>query len=76
MSKDYRLQQHLKMSPNAQIKNLVPETLSEIPLESEWKLGRIWFNTTIGRFQSVFAKIDEATNLPYDPIELEVAVLG
>ena len=47
MSADFRVKQHLKMSPNAQIKNLVPENLSAIPPESEWKIGRIWFNTKI-----------------------------
>lgn len=76
MSADYRLQQHLKMSPNAQIKNLVPETLDDVPPETEWKLGRIWYNSSIGRFQSVFSKIDEGTGLPIDPVELEVQVLG
>lgn len=76
MAADYKLHQHLKMSPNAQIKNIVPESLSDVPPESEWKLGRIWFNTTIGRFQNVVSVIDEATNLPKEPLELEVKVLG
>jgi len=44
MSADFYLKQHLNMSPNAKIKNLVPETLESVPPESEWKLGRIWFN--------------------------------
>ncbi|RLC46968.1 MAG: hypothetical protein DRH57_05015, partial [Candidatus Cloacimonadota bacterium] len=76
MSKDYILHQHLKMSPNAQVKNLVPETLSEVPTEAEWKLGRIWFNSTLGKFQCVSLKMDSNTGLPIEPNELEVILLG
>lgn len=76
MAADFRIKQHLSMSPNAKVKNLVPESLEEIPAEEDWKVGKIWFNSTVGRFQSVFVKIDEATNLPLNPEELEVRVLG
>lgn len=76
MSADFRLKQNLKMSPNAQIKNLVPENLSEIPHESEWKLGRFWFNTTIGKMQGVFLRLDKTTGLPVEPNEMEVRIVG
>jgi len=76
MSKDYTLHQHLKMSPNAQVKNLVPETLSEEPAEEDWKLGRIWFNSTIGKFQCVSLKMNSSTGSPIEPNELEVILLG
>jgi len=76
MGSDFNLRQHLRMSPSAQVKNLVPETLSEIPAEEEWKLGRIWFNSTIGKFQSIFLKIDENTGLPLIPNEFYVDVVG
>lgn len=64
------------MSPNAQIKNLVPENLSVIPPESEWKIGRIWFNTSAGKFQGVFLKLDNASGLPLVPSQLEVRTVG
>ncbi len=76
MSADYRLQQHLKMSPNAQIKNLVPETLDDVPPETEWKLGRIWYNTSIGKFQTISLKMDSSTGLPVEPKVQEVVLLG
>lgn len=76
MSADFRLKQHLSLSPNATVKNLVPESLDTVPPREDWKVGKIWFNSTIGRFQSVFVKIDESTNLPVSPTELEVGVLG
>lgn len=76
MAADFRLKQHLKMSPNAQIKNLVPENLSEIPAEEDWKLGRIWFNNSIGKLQGVFLKLDNTTGLPVQPEEWEVRIVG
>jgi len=76
MSADFYLKQHLNMSPNAKIKNLVPETLNAVPPESEWRLGRIWYNTSIGKFQSVNLKLDPQTGLPYEPHILEVVLLG
>lgn len=76
MSAEFLLKQHLKLSPNAQVKNLVPESLPDVPPENEWKLGRIWFNTTIGKFQAVIKKMDPSTGLPYEPTILEVALLG
>jgi len=76
MSKDYMLHQHLKMSPNATIKNLVPETLTDVPDEADWKLGRIWYNATIGKFQTVSLKMDSSTGAPVEPNVLEVILLG
>jgi len=76
MGIDYNLKQHLKMSPNAQIKNLVPEILEEVPSQEDWKLGRIWYNSTIGKFQTVSLKMDSNTGLPIEPQELEVVLLG
>lgn len=76
MAADFRLKQNLKMSPNAQIKNLVPENLSSVPAESEWKLGRIWFNTSIGKLQGVFLKLDTTTGLPIDPETWEIRIVG
>ena len=76
MAVDYLLKQNLKLSPNAQIKNLVPENLSAVPPESEWKMGRFWFNTTIGKLQGVFLKLDKVTGLPVDPEELEIRIVG
>lgn len=76
MAADFRLKQNLKMSPNAQIKNLVPENLSDVPAESDWKLGRIWFNTSIGKLQGVFLKLDKVTGLPVEPEEWEVRIVG
>ena len=76
MTVDFRLKQHLSMSPNAKIKNLVPENLSSEPPEEEWKLGRIWLNTTIGKLQGVFLKLDRYTGKPIQPEELEIRVIG
>lgn len=73
---DFRLSQNLKMSPSAQIKNLVPENLTDIPKKDEWKLGRIWFNTTIGKLQGVFLKLDRDTGQPVQPEEMEIRVIG
>lgn len=76
MSADFLLKQHLKMSPNATIKNLVPENLLEIPPEHEWKLGRFWFNISIGKLQGVFLKLDRETGKPVQPEEMEIRVVG
>lgn len=76
MAAEYRLQQHLKMSPNAQIKNLVPENLNDVPPQDEWKLGRFWFNLSIGKLQGVFLKLDTNTGLPITPQEMEVRIVG
>jgi len=76
MSNDFRLKQNLKMSPNSQIKNLVPENLITIPPEDEWKLGRLWFNVTIGKLQGIFLKLDTITGKPLQPEELEVKIVG
>lgn len=76
MAADFLLKQNIRMSPNAQIKNLVPENLSEVPPEDTWKLGRIWFNSTIGKFQCVFKKLDTATGLPLVPETWEVGIIG
>lgn len=76
MASDFILKQNLKLSPNAQIKNLVPENLSEIPPREEWKLGRIWFNNSIGKLQGVFLKLDKSTGLPVQPEEWEIRIVG
>lgn len=76
MSNDFRLKQHLRLSPNAQIKNLVPENLTEVPPEEEWKLGRFWYNTTIGKLQGVFLKLDVSTGEPLQPEEMEIRIVG
>ena len=76
MAADFKLVQNLKMSPNAQIKNLVPENLSDVPPQEEWKLGRFWFNTSIGKLQGVFLKLDPSTGLPIEPQEMEVRIVG
>lgn len=76
MAADFRLKQNLKLSPNAQIKNLVPENLSSVPPREEWKLGRIWFNNTIGKLQGVFLKLDKSTGLPIQPEEWEIRIVG
>jgi hypothetical protein len=76
MSAEFKLKQHLRLSPNAQIKNLVPENLDTVPAEKEWKLGRFWFNTSIGKLQGVFLKLDKTTGLPVKPEEMEVRVVG
>lgn len=76
MANDFRLKQNLKMSLNAQVKNLVPENLADVPPEEEWKAGRFWFNTTIGKLQGVFYKLDHQTGEPIVPEELEVRVVG
>lgn len=75
MAEDYLLKQHLRLSPNARVKNLVPENLSAPPPESEWKLGRIWFNTTINKFEGIFLKVDP-TGAPLVPEEWEVKIVG
>lgn len=76
MAAEFKLHQHLKMSPNAQIKNLVPENLTDVPPEEEWKLGRLWFNSSIGKLQGVFLKLDKTTGMPVEPNELEVRIVG
>jgi hypothetical protein len=76
MAANFSLKQHLKMSPNAKIKNLVPENLPDVPPEEEWKLGRIWFNIAIGKLQGVFLKLDTSTGLPIEPHVMEVRVVG
>lgn len=76
MTANFLLKQHLKLSPNAQVKNLVPENLTEVPPEEEWKAGRFWYNTTIGKLQGVFLKLDSTTGLPIQPEELEIRIVG
>src|SRR5574344_1027663 len=76
MASDFILKQTLKLSPNAQIKHLVPENLSEILPREEWKLGRIWFNNSIGKLQGVFLKLDKSTGLPVQPEEWEIRIVG
>lgn len=76
MAADFLLKQNLRMSPNSQIKNLVPENIADIPPEEEWKLGRVWFNTTIGKLQGVFLKLHNVTGEPLDPEEWEVRIVG
>jgi len=76
MANEFRINQHLKMSPNSQVKNLVPENLSDVPPQDEWKLGRFWFNTTIGKLQGVFLKLDNTTGLPIEPNEMEIRIVG
>lgn len=76
MAADFKLVQHLKMSANTQIKNLVPENLIDIPPEDDWKLGRFWFNVSIGKLQGVFLKLDTKTGLPIEPHEMEIRIVG
>jgi hypothetical protein len=76
MAADFKLTQNLKMSPNSQIKNLVPENLNDVPPQEEWKLGRFWFNLSIGKLQGVFLKLDTSTGLPIEPQEMEVRIVG
>jgi hypothetical protein len=76
MAADFILKQNIRMSPNAQIKNLVPENLIDIPPMYEWKLGRIWFNVSIGKLQGIFLKLDKDTGLPIKPEEMEIRVVG
>ncbi len=76
MAAEFLLKQHLKLSPNAQIKNMVPESISAVPPESEWKVGRMWFNTTIGKYQGIYLVLNPKTGLPVEPILMEVRVLG
>ena len=60
---DVLFKQHLKLSPNAQFKNLVFEKLDKEPPKEEWRAGRVWFNTSIGKFQGIFYKLDPKTGL-------------
>lgn len=71
MSADFILKQNLKLSLEGQVKNLVPEILEEIPPESTWRLGRVWYNKSNDHFQGVFQKMDSLGN-PINPIVLEV----
>ena len=71
---DFVLKQNLKLSLNGNVKNFVPEYIDGTPPEEELVLGRIWFNTQIGNFQTVRNKIDSDGN-PI-PGELEVVLLG
>jgi len=73
---DVLFKQHLKLSPNAQFKNLVFEKLDKEPPKEEWRAGRVWFNTSIGKFQGIFYKLDPKTGLPVEPKELELRILG
>ena len=73
---DVLFKQHIKLSPNGQFKNLVFEKLESEPPKEEWRDGRVWFNTTLGKFQGVFYKLDPKTGLPVEPKELEIRILG
>lgn len=75
MAADYLLKQNLRLSPNARVKNLVPENLSVPPARADWQLGRMWFNTTINKFQGVFVKVDSG-GTPVVPEEWEVKIVG
>ena len=73
---DVLFKQHIKLSPNGQFKNLVVEKLDKEPPKEEWRDGRIWYNTTIGKYQGIFYKLDPKTGLPIEPKELEIRILG